>query len=165
MNLRSYIPGRIIHTFSILLMIQSVSAKQLYNMADLEILKAEKNYREFFSHARDLRPRERTTVWTSMVRSMSIDFIEEQIKYKNYKKEIVNLIEGLAVWPVLRADEFFQVKRNRYQVNLLKHCLVNNKFDRCYDQSKDFWQRSNRDPDTGYQLSKNLYDVQPKMDL
>lgn len=93
MNLRSYIPGRILYTFSILLIVTPVFSKQLYNMADLEILKAEKNYREFFAHARDLRPRERTQHWVSMVRSMAVDFIDEQIKYKNYKNQTVKLLK------------------------------------------------------------------------
>ncbi len=165
MNLRSYIPGRILYTFSILLIVTPVFSKQLYNMADLEILKAEKNYREFFAHARDLRPRERTQHWVSMVRSMAVDFIDEQIKYKNYKNQTVKIIEGLAIWPLLKSDEFFQVKRNRYQVKLVRHCLVNQKFDQCYQNAKEFWQRSNREPDTGYQISNLLYSVQPKMDL
>lgn len=165
MNIRSYRPGRII-TIIVLTMISSFSySKQIYNMADLEILRAEKNYREFFAHARDLKPRDRNQHWREMVRSMAVEFIDQQMKYRNLKKDKLKLIEGLATWPVLKSDEFFQIKRNRYQVTVLKHCVLDRPFDECYQTISQFWPKSNRDPETGYRITELLYSVRPKMDL
>ncbi|MFP5459502.1 MAG: hypothetical protein ACLGG7_12270, partial [Bacteriovoracia bacterium] len=51
-------------------------AAQGYTMGDLEALEKERSYSEFFSHALDIRPSERTEYWKTMVQNMGESYLK-----------------------------------------------------------------------------------------
>ena len=89
LNLRARITFLILS--SLLFCPISIHSKNLYSLADLEVLQKGKSYEEYFEHARDILPSKRNEYWIEMLSSMAIDYVDElrsqkQFNSKYYKK-------------------------------------------------------------------------------
>lgn len=135
--------------------------KTLYNIKDLEILESEGSYEEFILHAKDIRPSERDKHWTKLLRSSAVGLLDKYLKQKKIDQSSFKKIENLANWRQLKTDEFFQVKRNSFQLNYFRNCFVK-KQDQCLGQLKGFWNSSNQDIDLGFKLISLVKGFYPK---
>lgn len=98
-----------------------------YQITDLEILKNERSYFEFFDHALDIRPSLRDIKWKSMVESLGIDFLDELTKKTIIDKTSMNLVYKLSNWPVFIGNEFFIKKRDSLFLRQLQVCYSGKK--------------------------------------
>lgn len=131
---------------------EPTTGKHIYTKADLEVLQEGKNYLEFFNHAKDVVPTQRDKSWFEMVTTMATDLVDEYRLLKKYDNQDFELIEKLSEWPELVKDEFFQVKRNSFNVDYLKRCFLKEKKSLCRQRMKNFWKTARKDPETGHQL-------------
>ncbi len=92
----------------------TLMADELYGIKDLEVLWKEKNFPEFFLHARDVRPSLRDQHWKEMVEQMGTEFLLKNIREKNYSLKNFEDTEALMEWPPLKGNEFFLSKREEW---------------------------------------------------
>jgi hypothetical protein len=132
------------------LTLTSLSAE--YSLADLEVLSQEGNFSEFFQHALDVRPTERKDSWNKMVLKMSERMLEEFSKKTEIKRQEFYLVEKLAKWPTLKADEFFLQKRGDFSLKYLENCLI--KTPACQADLQLFWDNGPHSPDTAMKIAE-----------
>lgn len=92
-------------------------------MADLEALETAKNYKEFFAHAKDIRPSKRDKVWAKMVASMAEVYIDDILSGKSINDESFKEIWSISKWAALRTNEFYAKKRNQLAAKYFEQCL------------------------------------------
>ncbi len=126
--------------------------RNLYTLADLEILFQEGNHNEFFEHALDIRPTERQKKWKSMVSKMA-DGLSRQILLKEIieKKDFLK-IEELFSWPTLKSDDIFLLKRQQVGLAYLKTCLQQD--PPCWRDLRSFWDKDKTDAEVSFKLAE-----------
>jgi len=132
----------------------------LYNLRDLEILAEEKNFREFFKHAQDIRPIDRNKQWKEMLRTMATGMISDYLLKKRLDKAHYNRVEALMDGPALKNDEVFLRKREEFALHHLAQCFAHspNK-DLCQATLEQFWNSTAAGPakqDLGVQIVQLL---------
>jgi len=147
--------------FSLLALAPSLLAQNLYSIADLEVLSKGKSYEEFFAHARDVIPTQRTKYWTEMVSNMAIDFVDEKRELRQYNEQVYKKINELGLWPELKRDEFYQIKRNSYALSYFSNCLAKKEKKKCRTQMNSFWKTANKDLETSFQMAQIHYGFFP----
>ena len=132
------------------------SQSSRYTLKDLEILESQKNYEEFFLHARDIRPVERTHHWNQMVRHMAVSWIDFEFKKDVLDADSFQAVERVAHWPLLRQDRFFQHKWGNYAFRYFEKCLELSKKKKmkgiCQKKIDRFWGHSIKSPEIGYKI-------------
>ncbi len=98
-----------------------------YEMADLEVLVKENNTREFLAHAHDIRPSERDKRWREMVSQMALLALKEAQSFRPISELSFDHIQSIASWPVLKADDYFTLKRVDFTKTYLSDCFELNK--------------------------------------
>lgn len=132
-------------------------AGQSYNLKDLTILANESNFKEYIDHALDIRPSERSPQWAKMTRKMSYLYIENKRKHRQYDEESYRRVESLYEIPVLRSDERFTQKRERYAVEYLSRCFEKRESTKCIQRLDVFWNeisKSINQSDIGVELAR-----------
>ncbi len=141
------------------------AAPEKYSLQDLEILSKQKSYWEFLQHARDIRPGQRNKHWTELVQEMAVGFIEFNLRTQSFGSDNYTLLRQIARWPVLRDDEFFQVKYNNYMARYTGYCFKNDKPENCITKIEQFWHLSNKDPETGHKFIQLIQNISPQYSL
>ncbi len=138
------------------------TSASLYDIKDLEVLEANKSYKEFLDHALDVRPAERKKQWREMVNNMSVGFIKEQLRTKAFNKINFDYIENLNRWPTLQKDSYFQHKRKEFALHYLDDCLGKS----CKSDLMGFWYSTQRqDGELAKKLSIILRQKDPKSNI
>ncbi len=140
-------------------------ASEKYSFQDLEILSEQKNYWEFLQHAKDVKPSQRNKHWVELVQNMATELINFNIRSQNFGANDYDLIHRISRWPILKSDEFFQVKHNQYMLHYTRHCLMDPKQKDCARKANQFWRLSNKDPETGYQIAQSLRGFRPNHNI
>ena len=140
------------HFFFVILITNSSLNAMTYTIADLEVLQEGKNYKEFFKHAKDIIPTSRDRHWFEILSTMGTALIDEYRTNDQYTVENFSYIESLAKWPELKRDEFYQIKRNSFAVEYFRDCLTKKDKNTCKPQMMKFWNSSNKDTETAFQL-------------
>ncbi len=145
---------------------------QQYTIQDLEVLEQNRDYKNFLDRANDIRPSERREPWPEMVRNMASGYIDFLTQRQDFSQEHFDYIEQLTTWPVLRQDEFFHLKWQRYGVRTLKRCKENaltsnsqEKREVCLNAIHRLWNSGTQNPDLGLQLAELTSQLNPKADL
>ncbi|MAF77625.1 MAG: hypothetical protein CME60_05630 [Halobacteriovoraceae bacterium] len=159
LNLRARITFLILS--SLLFCPISIHSKNLYSLADLEVLQKGKSYEEYFEHARDILPSKRNEYWIEMLSSMAIDYVDELRSQKQFNSKYYKKIYELGTWPELKRDEFFQIKRNSYALSYFKSCFTKKDKEICASQMKKYWKSARKDLETGYQMASLYYGFFP----
>lgn len=133
----------------------------LYDIKDLEVLEANKSYKEFLDHAKDIRPSSRDKHWSEMVGNMATSYIKELINKKAYEPKNFRYVSDLSNWPQLKKDSYFQHKRHEYSVKYLGKCLSKT----CETDLFSFWNSSRQDGELAKKLALILIDINPKTSL
>jgi hypothetical protein len=137
-----------------------------YSMKDLEVLEQQNNYEEFLKHARDIRPSLRKKQWTEMVHTMATGYVDFKLSKKIIDDQTFQYIENLVLWPSLRNDEFFIVKRSRYGLLYLTQCIDKKESkSQCLAALHTFWHSGKQTPDLAWSLSQLLKKANSKADL
>ncbi len=139
-----------------------LNSQSSYSISDLEVLQQAHAFKEFFKHAHDILPTQRTKYWLDMVSDMAQSFIDDSFKQDNFDSLRFSRIEELAKWPELRGDEFYQVKRSRYALSYFKVCLSSGKLPNCKKQMHSFWKSAKKEAETGYKLLEYFAGFFPK---
>lgn len=136
-----------------------------YNIKDLEILEKERNYKEFFIHAYDLRPSERSKYWKKIFSNMALISIEEKTKNKDFSEISFLEIEKLGKDSQLVEDEVFQNSRNNYAINYFRECF-NENIDRlkCENKLSVHWENSSKDPEAALKYVAFLENYKSNID-
>lgn len=139
-----------------------------YSIEDLEVLERDGNYEEFFQHAYDIRPSQRTRHWQDMAQSMAKKFYQDKKNLKIYSKETFLYSEKLAKIDSLKRDEFFNIYRNEFSVKYFRQCFQNKDLvgqKDCLADLKQFWNNSDQQEDMAYLLAKMIEETQIAEDL
>lgn len=153
---------------AVLLMIFSGTVRSqdsLYNIADLESLQIQKNYREFIRHAHDIRPSQRDKHWREMVLTMSTEYLEQVLDRKDWSEETYKEVEVLASWMNLREDLFFTAKRDRYLLGYFKNCLAHRTVDACQKQMIESFHHLTGEIESVSKLIQLFSDYTPALEL
>ncbi len=142
----------------------SLSAANLYNFEDLQALEGQKSYKEFLNHSRDIRPSERTKVWSEMLSHMATDYMVHLKNKKDFDKSTFEYVQYLSDWPELRDDAFFHTKREVYILEYLKDCYVKS-LSHCRAHAKESWDLGRKNLDNGTLLAEVLVTYDPKTDI
>ncbi|MFN8369645.1 MAG: hypothetical protein U0T83_03360 [Bacteriovoracaceae bacterium] len=151
------------HLFLILLSIfwmRSLFSQQIYSKADLEILEEQKNYEEFFLHARDILPQNRDFGWDEMVLRMGNSYIKTKLNEDQNNAIAYNFIESIYEWPTLKKDIDFNRLRVQFGIKYFQNCK-----EKCLKDYSNFFNK-NPDGDLGLTLGKilNIYDTNLEYD-
>lgn len=143
------------------------TSNQTYELKDLAILESEKNYEEFFLHARDLAPQKRDKNWNDMVTSMARSFARYLVNNNFIDENNFKFIEQLHKWPILNKDEFFTRDRNSIGKIYLEKCYTKSKYkdDKCLLHTLNFWRKDPHYPELGLELAKLGREYMSKNDL
>jgi len=130
------------------LLTQTFCVAASYSLKDLEVLYNQQSYKEYLSHSLDIRPSLRDKKWEKMTKEMASNYIDSLIKSEMSTKKSYLYVESLNDIPVLRKDEFFQLKRTQYAHSYFSSC----NFTGCTKLFKDFWRTSKRYPDYDFKF-------------
>lgn len=129
-----------------------VQAAQNYTLNDLEVLVQEEGHEEFFEHALDIRPSERQDAWKGMVSKMGDSFARKILQKSEVQRKDFQTIETLYLWPGLKQDDVFKLKRQEIGLRFFRQCIK--KEVPCWDDIKSFWEKDKTDADTAYKLAE-----------
>lgn len=152
--------NKLLIVFSFLLCTNSqlLFGKILYSLQDLQVLASEKNYEEFFQHARDISPAKRSKSWKDMVEQMGQDFLRDQLKLKQVAPETYALARKLSDWPIFRSNEFFIAKRDKLLLNEIRTCDFKQTPKNCKHMLEKVFYDYNHSPLFGWDLLNAIYD-------
>lgn len=138
--------------FGLLFILLSISlitkANGNYTLKDLEVLHAQKSYKEYLLHALDIRPSLRNKQWEKMTVEMASDYVDQLLKTKVVTKSSFDFIESLNNIPTLKNDDFYQLKRTQYAHAFFLKCLNTE----CLTQFKEYWRTSKRNPEYDFKF-------------
>lgn len=140
------------------------SAQAAYTFEDLQALEQQKAYREFLDHARDIRPSERTKVWSEMLSHMATDYMVHLNTKKDFDQSTFAYTQTLSDWPELREDAFFHTKREVYVLEYLKHCY-SKKLPHCRLNAQEAWHMGRKNLDNGTLVAHVLATHDPSVDI
>ncbi|MBF0360582.1 MAG: hypothetical protein HQK49_06205 [Oligoflexia bacterium] len=127
----------------------------LYTINDLRILEQEKNYQEFFQHARDVRPEGRDEDWKNMVNFMAESYIYDQMKKKIIDGESIKFLNSLLEWPTLKGNQFFLEGRGKLGIKYFKARLSElGKDKEIFKEIISFWELNKEAPKLGLEFMK-----------
>lgn len=120
----------------------SLEAHPAYTLKDLEALEKDKAYAEFFQHAQDIRPSERTDYWKEMVANMAEGYLKSLKQKLILKREDFQTTTELAQWSSLNENEFFRLHRADLSLKWFEQCLRDDSSaeSQCWVDFTDFWQ-------------------------
>lgn len=123
-------------------------------MADLEALEKEQSHAEFFAHALDIRPSERTDYWKTMVQNMGEGLLKSMVSKNRLERSDYQQMEELAGWSVLRANEFFRLKRQEVAMRWFNQCFAEDSTasSPCWQDVLGFWEIGRQEPDLAGRL-------------
>jgi hypothetical protein len=129
-----------------------------YSLVDLEALEKENSYAEFFQHALDIRPSERSEYWQTMVKNMAEGMLNTMLKKNRMTPEEFKMVESLSDWPVLKTDEFFKLKRQEVAIKWFSQCFSEDSApeSKCWAQFVEFWETEKQERDLTSKLLKLL---------
>ncbi|MBT3234435.1 MAG: hypothetical protein HN353_00630 [Bdellovibrionales bacterium] len=119
--------------------IHAKSAEKLYSMEDLRILAVQNSTREYLESAREILPSKRAKEWNKLTQQMGRAYIVDQIKKERFTRANHHFIESLTNWPILRRDEFFQIRREQFNLSYFQNCSAKVE---CIKEVAAFWNNS-----------------------
>jgi len=135
---------------------QKIDISTLYDIKDLQALKTNNSYSEFFQHAKDIRPGQRDDNWNQMVRSMSMGFLDQLSKDKQISLTDFNLVKNISNWSGLKEDEFYLRKRNSIALKYYEQCFKIKSWGECYKSILDFYTKFDNSAESGLNFAKLL---------
>ncbi|MDH4467427.1 MAG: hypothetical protein QE271_05160 [Bacteriovoracaceae bacterium] len=97
-----------------------------YSMKDLTILFQDKNYVEFFSHAKDIRPSERNKDWKSMVIQSATDWTTQQKNLLAMDPKNFDTLRDIAEWKELLESESFSAVWREWLLKIFAESVKEN---------------------------------------
>lgn len=138
----------------------TLNKKQLYQLKDLEVLEDNKEYIEFFNHAKDVLPSKRSKIWQKMVLSMAMQMLAPLKKKQNtLELKDYELILKISLWPVLKNNEFYIQQRDAVLLNHFKYCFINKNYKECYSQVLEFKTKHETSTEFSFNLIKNIQNI------
>lgn len=125
-----------------------------YTQADLEALEKEQSFSEFFTHALDVRPTERTEYWQTMVQNMGEGYLKSLLKKNRLDDADFQQMERLAGWRALASYDFFRIKRQEVATRWFNQCFRENDLPEspCWKNFVAFWEIDRQEPDIAPRL-------------
>lgn len=109
-----------------------------YTMSDLKILAAENNFREFFAHALDVRPSQRSADYKTMVEELGLGFLNSLLDNSKLEDNDKQLVYTISKWPIFLDNEFFRKKRDYIFLKQVSACFAADKKD-CLSQATEIY--------------------------
>jgi hypothetical protein len=139
------------YLFFLLLLPWTIFGASNYSIEDLEILSKHESIDEFFTHALDIAPRDRTDNWKRLVLRMA-DIKASKVLQKSQISDIdFREIEKLFSWKIIQDDDVFKMKRRQIGITYLRSCLLTS--SPCLKDFQSFWENDKTDPETSYQIA------------
>ena len=132
-------------------------SRELYTLQDLKILAQEKEFSEFFEHAKDISPSNRDSEWSQLVSQMGIEYLQN-LKIKKY--DLPSDIKSISKWFVLSKHEFFKDELNKFILRLSQNCLDSLAYKDCKESIKNNFSFATN-PITGVEIYEKIIEKNP----
>ncbi|MFZ4714368.1 MAG: hypothetical protein ACOYL6_11670 [Bacteriovoracaceae bacterium] len=132
-----------------------------YSLKDLEIVKDEKDYADFFLHAKDLRPSQRTDNWKSMIDEMGVSWAQKMKLSATFDSSHFQFMEEMFELAPLQTNERFKQLRAELGLKYFRQALStleNEKINQLILMMKNFWKKDQDTHETGLTLLKLVYE-------
>lgn len=125
-----------------------------YTLADLEILEKERAYPEFFKHAFDIRPSERSEYWKKMMENMGEGHLRALTQKTRLDHSDFVLMERLMGHSVLAQFEFFRQRRQEVALKWFQQCFKEDATasSPCWQDLLSFWEKDRQEIDLAPRL-------------
>lgn len=125
-----------------------------YTLTDLEVLEKEGAHQEFFAHAFDVRPSERTDYWKRMMENMGESYLKSLMQKKHLERSDFQLMERLMNQSVLSQYEFYRQRRQEVALKWFQQCLGENSSadSACWKDLQAFWEKGRQEIDLAPRL-------------
>lgn len=135
----------------------SAAPTELYTLSDLEILSNDNSFEEFFAHAFDIRPTERTEVWKKMMERMGENYLQALDRKDLLDRHDFQQMENLMSHNVLKQNEFFRQGRQKVGLKWFRQCFNEQPAANspCWHDLALFWAPDRQEID----LAPRLYSV------
>lgn len=154
---------------SIAAFLSAAAPTQVYTMKDLEALEENRNFAEFFAHAKDIRPSQRGDVWNKMVTSMADQYLKKLQEGLSISQKEFELAAEVSTWAPLKNDEFYAKKRNQLALAFFDKCLAKTNGSvsglPCKKRMLEFFHTFNKEPELGIALAGILREADKTIDL
>ncbi|MCB9093695.1 MAG: hypothetical protein H6621_01390 [Halobacteriovoraceae bacterium] len=135
-----------------------------YKIEDLEQLAKNKEFREFFLHAKDIVPQNRGDRWEKLIKKSADQYLTtfdpENLIVPRIDFDIFMEIQA---WPAIRSNETLLLKLNQYSLFYLESeiKLITKKSEQEIVELKNilhqFWKNNKQFFNLGYQIALSLY--------
>ena len=136
-----------------------------YTIEDLIALKKSRKYREFLTHAHDIRPSKRDASWEKMLKYMATEFVTQASSEKSFDEETFNFIQHFSQWMEFKENVYFHTKREEYVFKYLTDCLKKQTFEQCRKKAENSWKIYTKNRDTGIRMAELLSNKNSKEDI
>lgn len=131
-----------------------------HTLEDLKILLEQRDYRQFLDHAHDIRPAKRGEQWPRMVQEMASGYLQFLTERNHFTLQDFRYFKKLSRWPVLRDNEFFHLRWQRYSIRYAQSCIEKaaNKQElaKCHQALRQMWHHTQQNSDLGLQVAALL---------
>lgn len=146
---------KIILIFTVLIYLVNAHAKysnlQNYSKKDLAILVTQKEYQEFFAHAKDIRPTLRDQQWEKNVTLMGQEFLKSVIFREELSSKMNLQVDKLLKWPKLSQNSSFHQLYDKFKIT-----YYSQKSSLTPEEIEQFWSLSTQTPKSAFELVKIL---------
>ncbi len=156
--------NRIKQILSFLFCFCSLCSAAPYDLKDLKSLANDKEFQEFFNHAKDILPKNRNRDWEGLVNKTFTEYLTLLEKTAPLNKESFQTLLKLNSWKILRNNGTRLNKMN----DLLRKSLIKkfqNSAKKAVPLIKVFWIQNFNDSKIGYALGKEILRKLPDNDL
>ncbi len=136
-----------------------------YTIEDLIALEKSQKYREFISHAHDIRPSKRDASWKKMLKHMAKEFISQASLEKSFDEKTFDFIQHFSQWTEFKEDVYFHTKREGYVLKYLELCLKEQAYENCRKKAQNSWKTYTKNRDTGIRIAELLINKNSKEDI
>lgn len=130
------------------------SANESYSLSDLEVLASDNSYIEFFDHAFDIRPSERSEVWKKMMEKMGEGYLKALSQKELLNRSDFQRMESLMSHNVLKTNEFFRQSRQEIGLKWFRQCFgeQSSPTSGCWIDLANYWAPDRQEADMAARL-------------
>lgn len=121
------------------LLANSLWAQASYTIKDLRVLFEQRDFKEYFNHAKDVPPSQRQGEWEQMTKKMAMAYIESwEKKSVGVSAAEAKILDEISSWSTLKASEVFRMSLRPLRISQVDQCILNEE-KACLDLAKKFF--------------------------
>jgi hypothetical protein len=129
-----------------------------YTIKDLEALKNDSDYDDFFLHVNDIRPSLRDNFWRELVDEMALGWAQSMKNASNFEIQQFRQMEDIFSLGPVKTNERFKQIRHKLGLNFFEKKLTKSEdLDSIIKLIESFWKQDQTSFETGLELFKLVF--------